>query len=316
MRLETATEAELGSRARAGDVEALAALLERCRPSLYATAIGLLANRADALDALQDTYLTAMARVGDLRDPAAARAWLHAVLRSMCLMRVRRRREVPVARVELPGAVPGPEETLENHVMRDWLWGALDTLPADERVTVILRYFTRCASYEAIARVLGIPIGTVRSRLNRARTRLAEVLMRSIAGTAINHAEVEVEQRDRWEDFYRTLHERPAPRTYRALFATDVDVRDRHGHWVGVKAWSAEEREAITLGVRAKIVDLLAARSLLVLEIDFTNPPDWPDHCPPQATFVHQLEDGRSRQVRIHYPIERSTPIATQENTT
>jgi DNA-directed RNA polymerase specialized sigma24 family protein len=48
--------------ARAGDIQALAALLERCRPSLYATAIRLLANRADALDAVQDTFVVALLR--------------------------------------------------------------------------------------------------------------------------------------------------------------------------------------------------------------------------------------------------------------
>src|SRR5437660_484393 len=89
VRLDTATETELGSLARGGDVEALAALLERCRPSLYAAAIGLLGNRADAHDALQDTYLTALVRFGEVRDAAAARAWLHTVIRNECLMRLR-----------------------------------------------------------------------------------------------------------------------------------------------------------------------------------------------------------------------------------
>jgi DNA-directed RNA polymerase specialized sigma24 family protein len=65
VRPEAVTEAELGALARAGDADALAALLERCRPALYAMAIGLLGSRADALDALQDTYVTALVRIGD-----------------------------------------------------------------------------------------------------------------------------------------------------------------------------------------------------------------------------------------------------------
>jgi DNA-directed RNA polymerase specialized sigma24 family protein len=67
-------DVELGLLARAGDVQALAALLERYRPSLYATAIGLLANRADALDAMQDTCVVALLRLGDLRDVASRSA--------------------------------------------------------------------------------------------------------------------------------------------------------------------------------------------------------------------------------------------------
>jgi RNA polymerase sigma factor (sigma-70 family) len=303
---EVTTEAELGSYARSGDVQALAALLERCRPSLYAAAVGLLGNRADALDAVQDTCITALVRITDLRDGAAARAWLHAVLRNVCLMRLRQRREIPSDSVDRSGTTVDPEEALDRHVMREWVWHALGTLPLDERLPVMLRYFSRCASYEAIARVTGAPTGTVRSRLNRGRSRLADVLMQTISDAASSHADVEAGLRDHWEDFYRTVHERPSPRVYRDLFVPDIDVRDRAGHWVGVESWSAHEREAIALGVRATVVDLLAGGDVTVLEIDFTNPPTWPHHCPPHATFVHRLDRGRTRQLRIHYPSESS----------
>jgi DNA-directed RNA polymerase specialized sigma24 family protein len=85
-RVETAvvSDAALASLAQGGDVEALAVLLERYRPSLYAAAVGLLGNRADALDAVQDTFVVALLRLADLRDANAARAWLHAVLRNLC----------------------------------------------------------------------------------------------------------------------------------------------------------------------------------------------------------------------------------------
>ena len=206
------SDVELGCLARAGDVQALAGLLERCRPSPYATAVGLLGNRADALDAVQDTFVIALVRLAELRHPGAARAWPHTVLRNVCLMRIRQRREIPSAAVELPDVEPGPEEALENHVM----------------------------------------------------------------------------------------HERPIPRTYEELFSPEVDVRDPAGHWHGISAWSAEEREAITLGVRATVRDVLTSSDITVVEIDFCNPAEWPGHCLPQATFIHRLSDGRTRQLQIH----------------
>jgi RNA polymerase sigma-70 factor (ECF subfamily) len=280
----------------------LAALLERNRASLYATAVGLLRSRADALDAVQDTAVVALLRFGELRDPAAADAWLHAVVRNCCLMRIRQRRELPSDRVEPPSTLPDPEEALDEHARREWVWRALETLPFEDRLTVVLRYFTRCTSYEAIAQLTDVPVGTVRSRLNRARARLARTLTATAASTSTAHSDLETDRRDRWEDFYRTLHDRPAPRTYRELFAPDVDVVDRSGRWIGVERWSAHERQAIGLGVRATIVGLLASRDVTVVEIDFTNPPSSPRHCPPHATFVHRLDDGRSRRLRIHYP--------------
>jgi RNA polymerase sigma-70 factor (ECF subfamily) len=305
MSLEELPEAELGALARAGDVQALAVLLERCRPSLYGTAIALLRNRADALDAVQDTFVTSLVRVEDLRDGAAARAWLHAVVRNVCLMRIRQRREVPSDSVELPGTAPDPEEALQRHLMRDWVWHALETLPPDEQLTVMLRYFTRCESYDAIARATGVPVGTVRSRLNRARARLGDALVRTSSDAMSSRSAAEADRREHWEGFYHAVHELPAPSTYRDLFAEDVDVRDRSGRWLGVETWSAHEREAIALGVRATVVDVFAGNDVTVVEIDFANPPEWADHCPPQATFVHRLDHGRSRRLRIHYPIER-----------
>jgi RNA polymerase sigma-70 factor (ECF subfamily) len=84
------SDAALPTQAHAGEVEALAGLLERYRPSLYATAIGLLANRDDALDAVQETFVVALVKLGSLRDPSAVGGWLHRVLRNTCLMRLRR----------------------------------------------------------------------------------------------------------------------------------------------------------------------------------------------------------------------------------
>jgi RNA polymerase sigma-70 factor (ECF subfamily) len=219
-------------------------------------------------------------------------------------MRLRGNREIPSAAlgIDVPDAVPGPEQALDQHLMGEWIWQALDGLSPDERLTVVLRHFTRCTSYDAIARVTSVPVGTVRSRLNRARRRLAGVLMATVAGTPLSHAGLEAAQRGQWQQFYRFVHQQPVPRTYAELFAPDVDVRDPAGHWHGIDAWSAEERDAISVGVRATVVGVLASSDLTVLEIDFSNPASSPGHCPPQATFVHSLSEGRSRQLRIHYP--------------
>jgi RNA polymerase sigma-70 factor (ECF subfamily) len=186
--------------------------------------------------------------------------------------------------------------------MREWVWQALGTLSADEQLAVMLRHFTRCTSYAEIARVTAVPVGTVRSRLNRARARLAGTLLAAADGTPLSHARAEAATRQHWTEFYREVHDRPVPRTYRELFAPDLEVRDPAGEWHGIGAWSAEERAAISAGVRATIIDVLASRDITIIEVDFRNPAEWPDHCPPHATFVHRLAHGRSRQLRIHYP--------------
>jgi RNA polymerase sigma-70 factor (ECF subfamily) len=296
------SDAALVARAAGGEVEALAGLLERYRPSLYAAAIGLLRNREEAADAVQDTCLTAIMRLGSLRDPTAIGGWLHAVLRNTCLMRVRRAgRETPDHHVEIPTVVPGPEDVIDEHALRDWVWAALESLDPDDRVAVMLRYFTRCRTYHSIAAVTGVPVGTVRSRLHRARSQLNGTLTRGLTGSPLSHADLERATREAWEGFYAELHESPVPRTYQDAYSPDVEVTDQVGWWRGIEDWSAHEREAIDLGVRARIIDVVASANVTVLEIDFTNPSWASDHCPPRSTFVHRMSGGRSRRLDITY---------------
>jgi RNA polymerase sigma-70 factor (ECF subfamily) len=296
------SNAALVGQIRAGEVEALAVLLERHRPSLYATAIGVLHDRDDALDALQETFVIALLKLGSLRDPAAAGGWLHRVLHNTCLLRLRRRsRETPVEALDAPGLVPTPEDAIEQLLLRDWVWAAIDELPPDDRVTVMLRYFSRCQAYEAIAGVTGVPVGTVRSRLHRARAQLGSALLHVAADSPLSHAGLERERRAEWEGFYAELHEAPVADTYRETYAPDVEVTDGVGRWRGIEDWSIHEREAIEIGVHATIVGLTASRDLTVLDIDFINPPWADDHCPPRSTFVHRLTAGRSDRLDIQY---------------
>ena len=295
-------DVELVGLASGGDVEGLAALLERHRPALYAAATAMLRDRHEAHDAVQETFVVAMLRLGSLRDPARVGAWLHRICRNTCLMRLRRhRRQQPIER---PGAhlqVPSAEQALEELALRDWVWTAIDSLAPDDRVAVMLRYFSRCQTYEAIATVTGCPVGTVRSRLHRSRSQLSDRLLRTVAGSSLSHAALERRQRAQWEGFYGELHNAPVPSTYRNNYSTDVEVTDGAGTWQGVADWSAHEREAIDLGVRATVVGVVASKDLTVLEIDFTNPAWAADHCPPRSTFVHRLSSGRSQRVHIHY---------------
>jgi Sigma-70, region 4 len=183
----------------------------------------------------------------------------------------------------VPALAPGPEAVLDEHALRDWVWAALGTLSPDERLAVMLRYFSRCRGYQAIAAVTGVPVGTVRSRLNRARSRLGTALLQTAEGTAPSQASLEVTRHAQWEHFYTELHQAPVPRTYRDTYTAGVEVSDTAGRWSGIGAWSAHEREAIVLGVRAQIVGIWASSDLTILEIDFTNPPWHPITVRPAA---------------------------------
>jgi RNA polymerase sigma-70 factor (ECF subfamily) len=299
--VSTIDDAGLVTLAQHGDLPALATLFERHRAGLYAAAISMLHDRHEAADAVQDVFVTALTRLATVQDPQAIRGWLGAVLHNACLMRLRRHR--PLLLGEPPDRVDpstDPQQLVANRAVRDTIWSALNTLSDDERVTVMLRHFSRCASYQAIASVTGVPVGTVRSRLNRAHRRLGAALAAQ-GGTVPDQQRLESQRRADWEGFYRTVIQAPEPRTYRMLFDDDVQVSEWGIIWTGIRDWVALERPAIELGVRAAVVGVLAARDLTVLEIDFANPPEAPGHCPAHSTFVHRLHHGRTKRLAIHY---------------
>ena len=106
----------------------------------------------------------------------------------------------------------------------DWLWTALERLPDDQRVTIMLRYFGRHAAYEEIAATLGIPVGTVRSRLNQAKSRLADDLLRTASAAHNDHAKLLTERKQEWDAIVHEAYTTGAAPLYVANCAPDVLV--------------------------------------------------------------------------------------------
>ncbi len=142
---------------------------------IYAYAYRLCGSVADAEDLTQTVFLTAHQKLGQLRDAESARGWLYAILRSHFLKLCRKRKPIPAANLEvnldeLAGAVEEPVE-----IDRELLQIALAELPVDHRMVLVMFYFEE-SSYQEIAERLEIPMGTVMSRLARAKARLRALL--------------------------------------------------------------------------------------------------------------------------------------------
>lgn len=85
------SDADLARAAQAGDSISLGILLERYRPSLHAAALGILGYGPEVEDAVHDTFLVALSKIGHLREPGAVGGWLHTSLRNICISRIRER---------------------------------------------------------------------------------------------------------------------------------------------------------------------------------------------------------------------------------
>ena len=146
-------------------------------PLAYRVAQGVLRNRADAEDVAQEALLRAYQKFHRLQDVTRFRAWLVRISFRLALDRWRsaRRRETEWARPELRPAAPTTEEVAEANVFQRRLEKALDELPEKFRLVLLLAAIEGYTLAE-VAEMLGVPMGTVKSRLFFARKALAEKL--------------------------------------------------------------------------------------------------------------------------------------------
>jgi RNA polymerase sigma-70 factor, ECF subfamily len=157
---------------------------------LYSYALALSRNRVDAEDLVQETYVRAIPAFGRLRKESNVKSWMFTILRNIWLNQLRH----PRVAVSMPGtdidqflpevhasAGKDPHSLLLISQDQDQVRQAISRLPVESREIILLREFEDL-SYQEIAGVLKCPIGTVMSRLGRARSKLRELLSSNPAG--------------------------------------------------------------------------------------------------------------------------------------
>jgi RNA polymerase sigma-70 factor (ECF subfamily) len=166
------------ARARAGDEAALTALVERYQRRVYALVGRMLAGRPQQIDDLaQEVFVKVLIGLPrfDPRGPARLSSWILTVATRACLDVLKARR--PLVE-ELPESLPSPSnpegEAAHRQVGRR-VEAAMAQLPEDMRAVIILRAY-HDFDYDEIAAALGVEVGTVKSRLGRARVALKEIL--------------------------------------------------------------------------------------------------------------------------------------------
>ena len=150
--------------------------------TLYSYAMVLTRNRSEAEDLVQETYLRAIGAMRRLRAGSNVKSWLLVILRNIWLNQLRRRRTTPMV-VEIDETTAnvvvetskGPHALYVSKLECEQVRDAIQHLPMDFREVILLREYEEL-SYQEIASVLGCPIGTVMSRLARARAKLRPML--------------------------------------------------------------------------------------------------------------------------------------------
>ena len=180
-------EADLVARCAQGDESAYAELVNEHQRMVFQLAYHLLGSRDEALDVSQDVFLLVFRTLGRFRGQSQLRTWIYRIVVNQARNRQRwwRRRQLArqvsiddhiAAHGELAGTERvSPDRMLAQKELADRLWQALERLPFDQRTVVVLREVDGL-SYEDIAFSLKVTLGTVKSRLTRARQTLRSAL--------------------------------------------------------------------------------------------------------------------------------------------
>jgi RNA polymerase sigma-70 factor, ECF subfamily len=154
--------------------------------SLYSYALVLTRNRTDAEDLVQETYVRALKAMVRLKAESNVKSWLFTILRNVWLNQLRHRRTAPqLVEMDLDGSNDGisveashnPHAIYVSELEHNLIREAIQRLPPEFREAILLREYEEL-SYQEIATILECPIGTVMSRLARARAKL-RILLRA-----------------------------------------------------------------------------------------------------------------------------------------
>jgi RNA polymerase sigma-70 factor (ECF subfamily) len=180
------SDKELLASARQGDTAALEALLVRYQPHLYRFGLRMCGNVEDAGDVAQESLISMARSLRDFRGDSSVSSWLYTIAHRFCIKKRRRSKYAPAREESLdaPGSAaaerladpaPSPEQTATTRELLTVLTKAIDALDPPQREVLVLRDVEGLSAPE-VAKVLGISVDAVKSRLHRARVAVREAL--------------------------------------------------------------------------------------------------------------------------------------------
>ena len=183
-----ASDVELIHRVQSGETEAFDELMKRYAASVYKVTYSLTRNHADADDMSQETFIRAYRAIGRFDEHYQFYTWVRRIAVNLCFNHLKRGKKfrfvpLPMSDGEVESAdIADPRPPAADSELRRDLDQALVKLPPDQRAVFVLRVNEEM-SYDEISKALSIPVGTVMSRLNRARERLRDLLKEYMPAT-------------------------------------------------------------------------------------------------------------------------------------
>jgi RNA polymerase sigma-70 factor (ECF subfamily) len=166
---------------REGDVLAIEKMVHLYQKDIFRLAVSILDNYDEAEDSTQETFIAALHTLDSFRGDSAFKTWLFSISLNVCRSRLRRNKtrnyvqQILQNLFQLRGGNEHPENEVIKHEADTEIWLAIRSLNNKHRIPIILRYYHDLSVID-IAAILGIPPGTVHSRLNHARNKLRALI--------------------------------------------------------------------------------------------------------------------------------------------
>jgi RNA polymerase sigma-70 factor (ECF subfamily) len=184
--METPTDHEIIRRVRAGETRSFADLVDRHKDKAMTVAFRMLKNREDAEEAVQDAFVRAFRALDRFEERSSFSTWLYRIVFNVCSTTLSKRGEPlePISRyegegdwdVEIPDIGEIPDAIVEQKEFRENVVDALDELPPLYG-GMLTMFLLDDLSYEEIVKITGLPLGTVKARLFRARAMLRDAVL-------------------------------------------------------------------------------------------------------------------------------------------
>lgn len=188
------------ARARRGDADAFEQLVVSYRDQAFRLALRMCGSEADADEVAQEAFLSAWKALPNFRGESQFSTWLYQLTTHAAIDLMRReKRQIAAAditEVSAADPAPSPQQQAEQSEQREIVRDAILQLAPEQREVVVLRFMEEL-SYEEIGAVLKLPSGTVKSRLNRAKAQLKEILSKSgnLFGAGASYIQKQKERR-------------------------------------------------------------------------------------------------------------------------
>ena len=287
-----------------GDQSSWSVLYRQLYPGMYALALRLCENTGLAADAVQDAFVKCYLHLFQLKDPNKFGGWLKQILIYTCYRSLSiHRKQVLLNNLFLHNENLWEDELsdrLHESAVRTKLYAGLAALPEVLRSTILLRFFSAFQTYETIGSILHIPVGTVKSRLNDAKKKLAEYWHQ--------HHEVNsltLHESEEWNSFYYSMYggihnDECCKNKFIGHLRKESVVFSGGKEHAGYKLFEELVQSDLKAGSWLQPVNVSTSGNISIVDSVHFNSLEHPHHCPESSVLVICRRQGKASELYLY----------------